>query len=418
MKAEIVTIGDEILIGQTIDTNSAWMAEQLHMIGVRTNRIVSISDTREAILNAIDDSFSRADIVLMTGGLGPTQDDITKETLVEYFDTTLEINEEVLEGIRSFFASINRPILESNIGQAALPKAAKILKNTRGTAMGMWFEKEGKILVSMPGVPYEMKGIMSDHVIGLLKSRFKAPEIIHHTVLTVGIGESFLAETLSDWETSLRNEGIFLAYLPSPGLVKLRLSAYASNGNAAQMETRIAHYITELERRVPEHVFGREKQTIAEVVGKLLIDRGQTLSLAESCTGGYIAHSITSIPGSSAYFMGSVVAYSNPAKAALLDVDADLIAKHGAVSEAVVRAMAEGARKKFNTTYAIATSGVAGPDGGTDEKPVGTVWIALAGPHGTHARIEKFGRSRERNITVSSLTALNWLRQEILAKEA
>lgn len=416
MKAEIVTIGDEILIGQTIDTNSAWMAEQLHMIGVRTNRIVSISDTREAILNAIDDSFSRADMVLLTGGLGPTQDDITKETLAEYFDTTLEINQEVLEGIRSFFASINRPMLESNVGQAALPKAAKILKNTRGTAMGMWFEKEGKILVSMPGVPYEMRGIMSDHVIGMLKMRFKAPEIIHHTVLTVGIGESFLAETLSDWETSLRNEGIFLAYLPSPGLVRLRLTAYASNGNATQLETRIAHYIAELERRVPEHVFGREKQTIAEVVGKLLIDRGQTLSLAESCTGGYIAHSITSIPGSSAYFMGSVVAYSNPAKTAMLDVDADLIAKHGAVSEAVVRAMAEGARKKFNTTYAIATSGVAGPDGGTDEKPVGTVWIALSGPNGTLARVEKMGRSRGRNITVSSLTALNWLRQEILAK--
>jgi nicotinamide-nucleotide amidase len=416
MKAEIVTIGDELLIGQTVDTNAAWMAEQLHMLGVRVNRIVSISDAREAILEAIDDSFSRAQIVLMTGGLGPTQDDITKVTLAEYFQTSLERNEDVLEGISAFFHARGKPMLDVNTRQADLPKAAQILINTRGTAMGMWFEKEGKVLVSMPGVPYEMKGLMNEQVIPRLKEKFNPPTIIHRTILTQGIGESFLAEKISDWETSLRNEGFSLAYLPSPGQVKLRISAYSVNGNKAETESRIAHYISELERRVPEFIFGREKETLAEVVGKLLQERGETVSTAESCTGGYIAHLITSIPGSSIHYMGSVVPYSNISKSELLGVDPRIISENGAVSEATVIQMAEGVRRSFGTTWAIATTGIAGPDGGTAEKPIGTVWIAVAGPGGTVAKKHIFGNSRSRNVTLSALTALNELRNEILSQ--
>ncbi|MCA1752720.1 MAG: competence/damage-inducible protein A [Flavobacteriales bacterium] len=417
MKAEIITIGDEILIGQTVDTNSTWLAENLHPLGVRVNRIVSITDTRNAIREAVEDSFSRADIVLMTGGLGPTQDDITKETLAEFFDTELERDQEVLKGIEEFFRSKGRPVLEVNRAQADLPKGARILKNRKGTAQGMWFERDGKVLISMPGVPYEMKCIMDEGGFEMLRERFNAPRIIHRTVLTLGIGESFLADLMSDWETSLRNEGLSLAYLPSPGLVRLRLSGFAENGAAQKVEERIAHYIEELERRVPQHAFGYEKQTIAEVVGALLTERGATLSLAESCTGGYISHLVTSVAGCSVFYKGGVTAYANEAKTAMINVPAALIETHGAVSEEVVRAMAEGARKRFGTTYAIATSGVAGPDGGTADKPVGTVWMALAGPENTLTERHQLGRSRVGNITVSALLALNWLRIQILSKQ-
>ncbi len=416
MKAEIITIGDELLIGQTIDTNSAWMAEQLHLLGVRVNRIVSISDSREAILEAVDDSLSRAQIVLMTGGLGPTQDDITKETLAEYFQTTLQRNEEVHSGIKSFFTSRGKAMLEANDRQADLPKTAEILINTRGTAMGMWFYKDNKALVSMPGVPYEMKGLMSEQIIPKIKERFATPRIIHRTILTQGLGESFLAERISDWEIGLRNEGFSLAYLPSPGQVKLRISAYNIGVNEDEIESRIAFYISELERRIPEYIFGKEKETLAEVVGKLLTSKGETLSTAESCTGGYIANLITAIPGSSLHFMGSVVAYSNIAKSELLGVDARIILKYGSVSEQVVIQMAEGARRSFGTTWAIATTGIAGPEGGTPEKPVGTVWIGVAGPGGTISSKHTFGNSRSRNITLSALTALNELRNEILSQ--
>lgn len=417
MKAEIITIGDEILIGQTVDTNSTWLAENLHPLGVRVNRIVSITDTRNAIREAVEDSFGRADIVLMTGGLGPTQDDITKETLSEFFDTELERNQEVLKGIEEFFRSKGRPVLEVNRAQADLPKGAQILKNRKGTAQGMWFEREGKVLISMPGVPYEMKCIMDEGGFEMLRKRFNAPRIIHRTVLTLGIGESFLADLMSDWETALRNEGLSLAYLPSPGLVRLRLSGFAENGHEEKIEGRIRHYIDELERRVPQHAFGYEKQTIGEVIGTLLYQQKATLSLAESCTGGYISHLVTSVPGSSAYYKGGVTAYANEAKIQMLGVPPDLIEKHGAVSEEVVRAMAEGVRKQFGTTYSIATSGVAGPDGGTADKPIGTVWMAIAGSDKTVAELHHLGRSRVGNITVSALLALNWLRIQILTKQ-
>lgn len=415
MKAEVITIGDEILIGQTIDTNSAWLGEQLHLIGVRLNRIVTISDTPEAIRESIVDSFNRADLILMTGGLGPTQDDVTKETLADYFGTTLERNQAVLDEIDSYFASKGLQMLESNRGQADLPKAAKILRNTRGTAMGMWFEKDGKVLISMPGVPYEMKGIMRDHGLQMLREFFPTKTILHQTIQTQGIGESFLAEKINDWETALRNDGISLAYLPSPGLVKLRLSAYAENGNKEAISQLMDSYIVELERRVPDYIFGREKDTVATAIQHLFQSRGLTLAAAESCTGGLIAHEITSNAGSSAHFLGSIVSYSNEAKVAVLNVKVDTLKNYGAVSEEVVREMAEGAKHKLNSDFAIATSGVAGPDGGTEEKPVGTVWVSIAGPKKTLAKCLNLGRSRERNIRISMLTALNWLRQEILS---
>ena len=416
MLAEIITIGDEILIGQTVDTNSAWLAENLHLQGVRIGRITSISDTPEAIRTSIDEAFSRVDLVLMTGGLGPTNDDLTKPTLAAYFQTDLVLNEEVLAGIEAFFTKRGKGMLEVNRKQAELPRSAKVLSNSRGTAQGMWLEKEGKVLISMPGIPYEMKGIMEDGGLVAIASQFETTPIIHRTILTQGIGESFLAEQIADWEKSLRDEGLSLAYLPSPGLVKLRISAYAGEKSEAELLARMNHYTSELERRVPEHIFGREKQTMAEVVGHLLKSEGATLSTAESCTGGYIAHLITSNSGSSAYFKGGVVAYANEVKAGFLSVDASDIETYGAVSEKVVVAMAEGARHRFDSTYALATSGIAGPDGGSDTKPVGTVWIAMAGPEKTIAKQFNFGNSRSRNIHISGLTALNMLRAEIIQK--
>ena len=417
MKAEVIAIGDEILIGQTIDTNSAWLGEQLYLHGIRLNKIVTISDVPAEITAAVDEAFLRADLILVTGGLGPTQDDVTKETLTAYFDTELEMHPEVLSGIEKFFTSRGREMLEVNRKQAELPKGADILVNSRGTAMGMWFEKNGKVLISMPGVPFEMKGIMREYGFEKIAKFFTTHPIVHKTILTQGIGESFLADQITDWETSLRNEGFFLAYLPSPGIVKLRISGYAENDNAEEIESHIDKYIAELNRRFPQYIYGTERETLAEVVGNLLRKRKQTLALAESCTGGYMGHLITSTPGSSDYFMGGVVSYSNDSKVNMLGVSSKTLDEDGAVSENTVKEMANGARIKFNATFAVATSGIAGPDGGTDEKPIGTVWIALAGPGKTVAKRYDFGKSRSRTITISALSALNWLRNNILSGE-
>jgi nicotinamide-nucleotide amidase len=281
--------------------------------------------------------------------------------------------------------------------------------------MGMWFEKNGKVLISMPGVPYEMKGIMRDHGLAMLQDFFPTKTILHRTIQTQGIGESFLAEKISDWETALRNDDVSLAYLPSPGLVKLRLTAYAENGNKEAVTEKMAYYISELERRIPEYIFGSEKDTVAKSIQNLFQSRGLTLAVAESCTGGLIAHEITAIPGSSAHFLGSMVTYSNEAKMIVLGVQKETLQNHGAVSEEVVREMAVGVKQKLGSDFAISTSGVAGPDGGSEEKPVGTVWVSIAGPNKTLAKRFKLGNSRERNIRISMLTALNWLRQEIIS---
>ncbi len=414
MLAEVITIGDEILIGQTIDTNSAWMAENLHLIGVELNRIVTISDRAEDIVSSIDESFSRVDLILMTGGLGPTQDDVTKETLAAYFNTALEVHQDVLDKLTAYFESRGFPMLDVNMKQADLPKDADILMNARGTAMGMWFERNGKVLISMPGVPYEMKGIMRDHGLAKIKEQFSPQPMVYRTILTQGLGESFIADRMSEWETKLRNEGLALAYLPSPGSVKMRISGVPVENGVEAMVTRIESYFKELIDVFPEHVYGRENDTLASIVGTLLETRGATLATAESCTGGLIAELITAIPGASAYFMGGAVTYSNESKEAVLGVVPDDIVSQGAVSEIIAKQMAAGAKEKFKSTYAISTTGVAGPDGGTDEKPVGTIWIGIAGPGGVKAKKFSLGKSRSRNITVSAISALNWLRNEII----
>jgi len=409
--AEIITIGDEILIGQVIDTNSAWMAEQLNLTGIRVNRITSISDTQEEIINALTEASQRADIVLMTGGLGPTNDDITKKTLAGYFNSTLVFNEETFENISRLFEKRGFRMNEANRLQACIPACCRPVTNPEGTAPGMWFEENGKIFISMPGVPFEMKAIMAGSVLPELKKRFNRDAIIHKTVLTQGVGESWIAEKIAGWEAQLPSF-IKLAYLPQPGLVRLRLTATGSD--IAVLKEQVDLEINKLLAIIPDIIFGYDAEKLEEIVGKLLVKSGKTLSIAESCTGGYISHLITSVPGSSAYFKGSVISYSNEIKLNELGVDSFLIDRYGAVSEEVVKAMADGIRYKYHTDYAIAVTGIAGPDGGTPEKPVGTVWIAVASEKNLITRVFQMGEHRMRNIHKSALSALNMLRKEMI----
>lgn len=414
MLAEIITIGDEILIGQVVDTNSAWMAEQLNLHGIKINRITSVSDNSEDIKNALNEAKTRADIILMTGGLGPTKDDITKRTLVEYFDTKLRFDINVYCHVETLFARFGREVTNINRKQAEVPESCTVIHNANGTAPGMWFEQNGKIFVSMPGVPYEMKKMMSAEIIPRLKKYFETDEttIVHRTVLTQGIGESFLSGIIAEWENSLADLNIKLAYLPSPGMVRLRLTC--SGNNEEKLKNIVNKKVNELEKIIPQYIYGYEKDTLEEITGKLLKEKNQTLSLAESCTGGLIAHHITSVPGSSAYFSGGVVCYSNQSKINQLDVKIETLEKHGAVSEETVSEMAVGTKQKFNTDWAVAVSGIAGPDGGTKEKPVGTVWIAVAGNKSMKTKKFQLGGDRKRNITVAAITALNMLRKELI----
>jgi len=409
MKVELITIGDEILIGQIVDSNSAWMAKQLNEVGISVGQISSISDSREHILTALEDASKRADIILITGGLGPTKDDITKSTLCAYFNTELVMNQEVLKHVKFLFDSFGAELLEVNKRQAEVPASCDVILNQKGTAPGMWFDHEEKIYVSMPGVPYEMKAIMSEYVIPKLKDKYHLPHIVHRTVLTQGIGESFLAEKIADWENSLGNEGIKLAYLPSPGMVRLRLST--SGAKQDGLTEKVERKAGELSGLIGPYIFGDEDDTLESVIGTLLKEKAKTVSTAESCTGGYIAHLITSVPGSSGYYNGSVVAYSNSIKENVLKVGPELIETHGAVSEEVTIAMATGIRSLYNTDYAISCSGIAGPDGGTEEKPVGTVWICIASDKTVKAKVFQFGPNRKRTIRISALTALNMLRK-------
>ena len=414
MKVEIITIGDEILIGQIIDTNSAWMANRLNEIGAKVERIVTISDGLEVIKSAFKDAEERADLVLVTGGLGPTKDDVTKNAFAEYFNCGFTFYPEIAEHISRLFARFGKEITEINRLQAELPSACEPLQNDQGTAPGMWFEKNDTVFVSMPGVPYEMKGIMRNHVLPRIREKFNTPAILHKTVLTMGMGESWLSEHIEEWESSLPQE-LKLAYLPSPGRVRLRLSAFGEQMD--RLQSIMESEVDKLLNIIPDLVFGYDTDTIEKVVGELLKSAGKTLSTAESCTGGLIAHKITSVAGSSAYFLGSVVSYANEVKMASLGVkDADL-KSFGAVSEPVVRQMAEGVRNNLKTDYGVATSGIAGPDGGTEEKPVGTVWIAVAGPEQTIAKRYQFGHNRARNVEISANTALNMLRKELIRLE-
>jgi len=413
MNAEIISIGDELLIGQTINTNASWIGMECSLRGIRTNFVTTISDHAQIIRDTVDQAIKRSQIVFITGGLGPTKDDITKYTLAEYFQTELKCHEPTLRRIEEFFSSRNRPMLDVNVRQADLPVDAIILENVNGTAAGMWFEKNGCIVISMPGVPYEMKGIMIEQVFPRLQERGGLPSLFHYTLMTQGIGESFLADQISDWEERVEKAGFGLAYLPSPGMVKLRLTSYEGEKRKQEIET----FFEELKVRFPRFVYGTQDRTLSEVVGKLLRESGKTVGTVESCTGGALAHSFVSIAGSSDYFQGSLVTYSNELKMTLADVSANELGSVGAVSAEVVAQMAVNGRLKLGTTYCLATSGIAGPDGGTAEKPVGTVWIAVADERGVVSHCLRFGDNRERNIQMSVLAALNMLRCRILGIE-
>lgn len=411
MKLEIICIGDELLIGQTVDTNSSWMAQQLNEIGIAVQQITTVSDNWEQMIKTFGEAEKRSDVVLVTGGLGPTSDDLTKDVLCEYFDTELVLNTEVLERIEQYFAAKGREMLESNRLQAHLPKSCKILPNHHGTASGMWFERKGKIFASMPGVPSEMKGIMKEEVLPELKKKVSGLAIMHKTVITEGIPESYLAEHIKEWEKSLAVENIKLAYLPSKGLVKLRLSIYGEEADIA--EEKIDRKIAELKVLLPDNMLDEGDIDLARSISRLLQGKGKTVGTAESCTGGYVAHLITSVPKCSDYFKGAVVSYDNTVKVELLEVQLNEIELRGAVSQSVVEQMAEGALKQLKVDYAIATSGIAGPDGGTENKPVGTIWVAIAAADETISKKFHFGKDRISNIQLTANAALGMLRQKL-----
>lgn len=411
MIAEIISIGDELLVGQVVNTNATWIAQHVNEIGIPVRRISAIPDEAETISSSIEEAFSRSDVILLTGGLGPTKDDITKQTLCEYFNTKLVFHQPSFDNIKKLFGARGVTISELNRKQAEVPAICTPLLNVNGTAPGMWFEKDGKILVSMPGVPFEMEGIMELYVLPHLARAENQRIVVHKTVLTQGIGESYLSELIKDWEENLP-ENMKLAYLPQPGLVRLRLTAYGNTKDITLQE--VDHHIEILKKLIPDLIYGYEDDTLEEIIGMLLRRHGQTVSTAESCTGGYLAHLITSVPGASDYFLGSVVAYANQVKQEFLGVLEKSLNTYGAVSEQVVAEMAEGARKRFGTDLAVAISGIAGPNGGTIEKPVGTVWIAVAFKSGTSTRKFMFGEHRGRNIRRAALTALNMLRVELL----
>ncbi|BAX82188.1 competence/damage-inducible protein A [Labilibaculum antarcticum] len=408
MQAEIITIGDEILIGQIVDTNSAWMAKELNGIGINVGKITSISDQKNDIVSSLKQAMERVSLVLITGGLGPTNDDITQKTLSDFFGMSLVQNDLLYAKIEQRLGDRGISMNHFNREQALVPDGARIIQNNHGTAPCMWFEKEGKVVISMPGVPFEMKGIMQDEILKSLAQHFSTPVILHKTIMTEGIGESVLAEMLIDWEANLPN-CVKLAYLPSPGLVRLRMSLTGDDEN--KLKRVIEEQLDKLREIIPANIFGYDDYPIELSVAKLLSDKGKSLGTAESCTGGNVAHLLTSHAGSSAYFKGAVVAYSNEVKENVLQVNAADLEKYGAVSQEVVEQMAIGAQKLLNTDYAIATSGIAGPDGGTVEKPVGTVWIAVAGPEEVISHKFYLYKNRERNIRVASLNALNMLRK-------
>ncbi len=404
LKASIITIGDELLIGQTVDTNSAWMGQELNKAGIWVQRRIAVGDNWEDIWKALDEEKMKSPLIFITGGLGPTADDITKPLLCAYFGGKLVIDQGALDNVTMIFEKIlKRPMIERNLKQAEVPDVCTVVPNRRGTAPGMWFEKDGCIFVSMPGVPHEMKGMMTDSVIPELSNRFQLVPVQHRTLLTAGIGESFLAERIQNFETDLP-EDIKLAYLPNYGMVKLRLTCTTAD---PAREKELDRLFNQLKEQVADVMVVDEDIALAEALGRRLSSRKQTICTAESCTGGYIAHLITAVPGSSAYYPGSVVAYANAVKSNLLHVSQTTLESEGAVSEATVTAMVKGALAQFGTDYALAVSGIMGPDGGSSEKPVGLVWIAV----GNNAKIltqqYRFRFDRQRNIELTANNALN-----------
>jgi nicotinamide-nucleotide amidase len=406
MLAEIITIGDEILIGQIVDTNSAWMAGQLNNAGIRVKQISSVSDDREHILTALAEAAKRADIIFITGGLGPTKDDITKKTLAEYFNVNLVENIDALNNVLRIFKHYNRPLIDVNKRQAEVPENCEVIINKNGTAPGMWFNEGGKVYVSMPGVPFEMMYMMEEEVIPKIKALFKLPVIIHKTILTVGEGESFLAERIADIEDALPPY-IKLAYLPKLGQVRLRLSAYGDD--ATLLKNKVDEFAAKLIERIGSFVVAEEDIALEKSILNLMEQRGLALSVAESCTGGYISHLFTQHAGSSKVFLGGAVSYSYELKESMLGVKHETLWQYGAVSEQTVTEMVEGALLNFKSDYAIAVTGIAGPGGGLPDKPVGTVWIAVASVKKSIIKKFTFGNRRQQNIERSATTALSML---------
>ncbi|MFZ4581979.1 MAG: competence/damage-inducible protein A [Paludibacter sp.] len=406
MNVEIITIGDEILIGQIVDTNSAWMAVELNKAGFEIAQITSVHDRAEHIIEALDLALTRADIVLFTGGIGPTKDDITKQTLCNYFDTKLVFNQEVHNNIETLLRNRQRAINELTATQAMVPENCIVIQNPIGTAPITWFEKAGKVIVSMPGVPSEMKNAMSTQIINRLQKKYKTPAIVHKTVLVKGYPESALAIKIADWENALPDT-IHLAYLPNYQIVKLRLSGSSTDELALEFE--INRQISQLTQLLGEAIVAYEDIPLEVLIGKVLKEKKMTIATAESCTGGNIAHKITEIAGSSDYFKGSVVAYDNNVKMQVLRVNPNTLNNEGAVSAQVVEEMAVGVRKLMHTDIAITTSGIAGPSGGSDEKPVGLVWIGISTPEITTSRMFQFGKKRIENIERSTQSAFLFL---------
>ncbi|MEO8819264.1 MAG: CinA family nicotinamide mononucleotide deamidase-related protein [Ginsengibacter sp.] len=411
--ASIITIGDELLIGQVIDTNSAWIAQQLNKIGIAIKNRISIGDDADEIRNSLDFETKNAEIVLITGGLGPTNDDITKNVLCEYFSGKMIVDKGALENVKYLFEKIyHKPVSDINLKQAEVPDVCEVILNKRGSAPGMMFQKDGVIFISMPGVPYEMQGIMEE-AIPLLAKKFELPAIIHKTILTAGIGESALAEIIKDFEDNLPKE-IKLAYLPNYGMVRLRLTT--SGFDKTKTENEIKSQFTALKKLVKDYTVVDEDKTMQEVLGNILLKNKKTISTAESCTGGAIASLITSVPGSSEYFEGSIVSYSYEIKEALLNVKKETLEKYGAVSEETVREMLSGLLGKMQTDYGIAVSGIMGPGGGTEEKPVGTVWIIVGNNEKQFAQKLKQRFERKKNIEVTAMMALNMMRKFLVGE--
>jgi len=407
---EIITIGDEILIGQIVDTNSAWMAKELNKDGFRILQITTVSDNESCIMEAVDMALKRADIVLATGGLGPTKDDITKETLCKYFHTKMVFNQAVIDNINELFADRPNVLNELTYGQANVPESATIIQNKRGTAPVTWFDKEGKILVSMPGVPSEMMWIMSNEIMPRLKEQFHTPALLYKSILVYGIPESSLAIKLTDWENDLPDY-IRLAYLPKPGLVKLRMTGFLPD--KVKLKADIDENLLKLRQILGSAILAEEDAPEEVIIGNLLKEKNWTLATAESCTGGNIAHKITTVAGSSSYFKGSVVAYSNEIKENILDVTSATLEEFGAVSQQVVEQMAKGVLKTMNVDVAVSVSGIAGPDGGTEEKPVGTVWICVCTNNNIISRSFQFGHNRNINISRATLSAFAMIKEII-----
>jgi nicotinamide-nucleotide amidase len=407
VNAEIIAIGDELLYGQIIDTNSHWISQELDAVGVRVVRKTTVGDNRNDILTAFAEASLRADLILITGGLGPTQDDLTKPLLAEFFGCEIVEVPEAVAAVSSYFLRRGREMTPLNILQGHLPSCCTYVPNEVGTAPGMWFEQKGCYWMSMPGVPHEMKKLVKDFVLPKLAQVFDLPVIYHKLVKTAGIGESWLADLIKDWENALPSH-IRLAYLPSLGHVKLRLTAFGTDKKQLQQE--VAAQIQVVLPQIEKYVYGYDEETLETAIGKLLKNAGKTLALAESCSGGYVSHLITTVPGSSAYFQGAVVPYHNDFKERILGVKSETLSTHGAVSEETVAAMAKGVRALFNADYGLASSGIAGPDGGTAEKPVGTVWIGCAGPEGVETRKLQLTQDRILNIQLTGVAVLNLFR--------